>query len=67
MPYPTPEGEKLGVRIPLVCKYLSFDKEKGLYECTIYENRPIVCKEYFCKRVRDELAIKLARESMQEE
>jgi len=66
MPYPTPEGERLGIRIPLVCKYLGFDKEKGLYECTMYENRPVVCKEYFCKRVKDQLAAKLGLELINE-
>ena len=66
MPYPTPNGDRLGIRIPLVCKYLSFDKEKGVYQCTIYDERPLVCREYFCKRMKDQLAIKLGHELLRE-
>ena len=67
MEYPTPEGKRLGIRIPLACKYLGFDKEKGVYACTIYETRPVVCKDYFCKRVKDKVAATLAQEAMTEE
>jgi len=65
MSYPTPDGDRLGVRIPLVCKYLGFDKEKGVYQCTIYEERPLVCREYFCKRMKGQLAVRLGRELLE--
>lgn len=52
MRYPTPKGDVLAVKIPLVCKWLVFDEEKGFYKCKDYENRPVVCREYFCHRCK---------------
>lgn len=43
--------EHLGVRIPLFCQKLIFDKNTGQATCTIHSTRPIICQEYFCKRV----------------
>ena len=50
MRYPTSKGDVLAVKIPLVCEWLDFDSEQGKYFCKDYENRPVICKEYFCKR-----------------
>jgi len=36
----------LCIRIPIPCNYL--DEETGL--CVIYDNRPIVCRDYFCEK-----------------
>ncbi len=57
MKYPSPKGDVLAVRIPLVCKWLEYDEEAGCYRCKEYEHRPIVCRQYFCKRAK-ETAIK---------
>ena len=43
-------GDKLWVIIPTLCKYLN--RIDGQYTCTIYDNRPQVCKEYFCNESR---------------
>lgn len=42
----------LGIRIPLVCKHLSF--QNGLSSCAIYERRPVICKEYECARAKED-------------
>lgn len=40
---------KLAIKVPNPCKHLSWD-EDGKAVCLIYENRPIVCREYFCQK-----------------
>lgn len=45
-----PVEGKLSVRIPLTCVWLSFDKHTGVASCFDYENRPAICREYFCQR-----------------
>lgn len=48
-----PGGFKaLGVRIPLVCKELVFDPDTGIATCQIYDNRPVICRDYNCKRIK---------------
>jgi hypothetical protein len=45
-------GKKVGVlRIPLICMKLDQDKE-GNYFCKDYANRPQVCKDYLCPKVK---------------
>jgi Fe-S-cluster containining protein len=48
---PTDEGEVLLVRIPLVCKHLSYDQD-GQAGCRIYEKRPKICRDHLCKKLR---------------
>jgi hypothetical protein len=48
----TAGGETLGIRIPLICQELVFDELTGRATCLIYETRPIICREYFCKRAQ---------------
>lgn len=40
---------ELGIRIPITCEHL--DLQDGKAVCKIYETRPVVCKNYFCKKV----------------
>ena len=61
MRYKTPQGDVLAVNIPLVCKWLEYDEIEGKYRCKDYENRPVVCREYFCKRAIDEIVQELAK------
>ena len=39
------------LRIPLVCKNLAQDKQ-GKYLCKDYENRPQLCKDFECSRIK---------------
>ena len=57
------EEKTLGVSIPLSCVHLSYDTDEGKYSCKIYKNsdRPIICGEYFCKKVKDEFVINLVK------
>ena len=41
--------DRLGINIPGECKFLVKDND-GMYSCAIYEKRPEICKQYFCKR-----------------
>ena len=48
---PNPEGKDfLGIRIPQTCIHLERDKE-GKSVCKIQDKKPIVCKNYHCKKV----------------
>lgn len=38
--------EYLAIKIPGDCKFLT--KNNDIYECTIYEQRPEVCKRFIC-------------------
>jgi Fe-S-cluster containining protein len=50
------QGKKvLAIRIPIPCKH--FNQEQKT--CMIYENRPVVCKEFFCKKVIEKAVIKV--------
>jgi Fe-S-cluster containining protein len=49
---PTDDGEVLLVKIPLVCKHLSYDND-GLAGCKIYEKRPKICQDHKCNKVRE--------------
>jgi len=40
------------VRIPYICSWLTYDKE-GEAVCKDYENRPAICKNYFCDRCKE--------------
>jgi Fe-S-cluster containining protein len=42
------QPDTLGVRVPLVCKFL--DHNAGIATCRIYEKRPNICREYVCER-----------------
>lgn len=63
MKYPTPNGDVLGVKVPISCKHLDYNAEEG-YFCKIYDQRPIVCKEYFCKTVTEKFVKALALKSI---
>lgn len=39
------QGE-LGIKIPMTCIHLRV--EDGKSSCAIHDNKPVVCKEYFC-------------------
>jgi len=52
--YQSGDKEVLGVAIPIVCAWLSFDREEGKYKCEHYKERPLVCKEYFCSTSKRE-------------
>jgi len=44
-------GDKLAIKVPILCKHLSWDEDKKAF-CMIYENRPKVCRQYFCEKVK---------------
>lgn len=46
----TPMGDVLGIRIPLMCKHITYDHD-GIATCEIYEDRPHICKEFECQRM----------------
>jgi hypothetical protein len=48
IPMKNAEGE-LGIRIPMPCKHQY--EEDGKVYCRIWENRPPVCKNYFCEPI----------------
>jgi len=60
MHYPGKDGDVLAVNIPISCEHLSSETGTRKAVCLIYENRPNVCKNYFCKPVKDECVRKLA-------
>jgi Fe-S-cluster containining protein len=41
----------LAVSLPGECKYLR--QKKGKYYCYIYDERPNVCKDYYCQTAKD--------------
>ena len=43
---------KLSAKIPLTCVWLIFDKDTGIASCFEYDNRPVICREYFCPRAQ---------------
>lgn len=47
------EGRCYAVNIPLVCQWLEYDDQQKKYRCRDYEHRPVVCREFLCKRLRD--------------
>lgn len=49
----TEEGEVLLVKIPLVCKHLSYDKD-GIASCKIYDERPKICRDHECLKIQGE-------------
>ena len=53
MRYPGGNGEVLAVKIPIPCEHLSSDPGTGQAVCLIYENRPKVCINYFCKKAKE--------------
>jgi Fe-S-cluster containining protein len=55
-----PNGKDfLGIRIPQTCINLDWDKD-GKSICKIHDNKPIVCNEYYCKKVIEKAVHKLA-------
>jgi Fe-S-cluster containining protein len=48
-PIKNAQGE-LGISIPMTCVHLGWDDE-GKSFCKIHENKPVVCKEYYCGKV----------------
>ena len=50
-PLKNAKGE-LGINIPGDCQHLTKDKD-GKYGCAIYEDRPVVCREYYCQMAID--------------
>lgn len=59
--YKIGEHEVLACKIPLVCKWLEFDEKNGCFKCKDYEHRPVVCREYYCKRVIDKKIRELSK------
>lgn len=49
------ENGILGINIPLTCIYLGWKDGKSY--CKIHDKKPIVCKEYYCKKVIDKAVI----------
>lgn len=47
----TDDGDCLMIRIPIICQHLSF--KKGIAHCGIYDNRPMICKDFTCVKMRD--------------
>jgi Fe-S-cluster containining protein len=47
---------ELGIRIPMTCEHLGWTKDKKSY-CKIHDNKPEVCKVYFCERVKQKAEI----------
>lgn len=43
----------IGMKIPLVCIHLDFDKSTAVYFCKIYNNRPKLCVDFLCDRATD--------------
>lgn len=62
MSYPTSEGVVLAAKIPLVCKWLEYDKEKNCFKCKDYEHRPVVCRDYFCPKTKESTIAELVKE-----
>ena len=49
----TPDGEGgLALRIPLTCMKLA-ETADGAFRCTIYDQRPEICRSYVCERARN--------------
>lgn len=47
-----PDGRKRAVlRIPIICRMLDQNKD-GKYFCKDYDNRPQVCKDFGCLRMK---------------
>lgn len=60
---PNPDGEDfMGIRIPLTCEHLEMVDGKAI--CKIYETRPVVCQDYFCKKVKDKAVIELVKNGL---
>jgi Fe-S-cluster containining protein len=38
----------MGIKIPLTCIHLKWEDGKSI--CAIHDSKPVVCKEYFCKK-----------------
>jgi Fe-S-cluster containining protein len=52
MKYVAPDGKAyLAFKYPLPCIHLK--EEDGVCVCTIYDTRPVICKEYLCKKARE--------------
>lgn len=47
----TTEGDRLIVRVPLLCQFITWDSH-GVATCTNYENRPQICKDHKCNRLK---------------
>ena len=62
MRYPTENGDVLAIKIPIPCEHLGYSEKEG-YHCKIYETRPVVCKNYFCKKVKDEGVLNVIKEN----
>lgn len=43
----------LEIKVPLACVHLGFDEDEGIYFCKIYDKRPLICREFFCKRAKE--------------
>lgn len=40
------------VKIPIVCKHLSYNNA-GIASCKIYEDRPRICRDHLCGKLRN--------------
>ena len=48
IPMKNAKGE-LGIKIPMTCVYLEMIDGKSV--CKIHDEKPVVCKEYYCERI----------------
>jgi len=59
MRYPRKDGpDTLAIKLPIPCKKLRGGGEETFY-CSIYDRRPKVCKNYFCKTAKEEEIVQL--------
>ena len=56
MKYPIDGIDYLAVSLPNPCQFL--EEKDGKCSCIIYENRPNVCKEYYCNKIGEAECIK---------
>lgn len=50
--FPMDDGDAMQVRIPILCRHLTYGKD-GKASCAIYEERPQICKDYKCPRTQE--------------
>jgi Fe-S-cluster containining protein len=52
----------LAIELPSSCKHLE-KLSDGKYNCKIYEQRPVICKEYWCKEMIDREIMMIIKEA----
>jgi len=51
---------ELGIKIPMTCIHLQMIDGKS--HCTIHDEKPVVCREYFCRKAIEKGLKKTLRE-----